>query len=124
MTRHGTCAYCRRDGVVQFDHPTLRDERQRPYDPDFVVDACASCNKTRWHAFRLAAGRSFDVHPVARRQAAAAFYFQTSADGDRELLLTVPQQRAVARILREGAVLIVGLLGVVAALAYFLWGAQ
>jgi len=119
--KSGTCSYCPAVGPIEEDHPTLRDDRDRPCDPDFVVWACASCNKTRWHAFRLASQGRFDVHPVARRQAAAAFFFRSWADRGEALTLTVAQQRAVARILVDGACAIVALVSFVAALVWLLW---
>ncbi len=122
--RLGTCAYCGAEGRIEDDHPTLRDEQGRPCDPDFVVDACASCNKGRWHAFRVASAGRFDVHPTARGQAALTFFFGTSADRGCALTLTVPQQRAVARVLLDGATVIVALLGVVAVLGFLLWGTR
>jgi len=117
----GTCSYCPAVGPLQDDHPTLRDDRGEPNDADFVLPACASCNKTRWHAFRLASQGRFDVHPVARRQAAAAFFFRSWADRGEDLTLSVVQQRAVARILVDGATAIVALISFVAALVWMLW---
>jgi hypothetical protein len=120
----GRCSYCNQTGPLQADHPTLRDERGRPNDPDFVVWSCASCNKTRWHAFRVAGGERFSVHPVAYRQAAGAFFFNMSADAGRDLTLTVAQQRAVGRLFLDGATLIVGLLALVGVLVFGLWSAR
>ena len=112
--------YCGEECRVEDDHPSLRDANGRPYDADFVFGACASCNKTRWHAFRLASEGRYDVHPAALRLAATSFFITTFADANRELTLTVAQQRALAQILLDGAIAIVTLLGVVVMLACLL----
>jgi hypothetical protein len=125
VTRTGTCVYCGRSGRVEFDHLSGRDDLRRYVDPQLFVDACGACNKQRHHVWRAAGLDRVAVHPMATRLLRVASNLEKVADNGNVLVLPAAQVAALAALLREAALVIVGFVGaLVLFVAFQLWSVR
>ena len=119
----GVCAYCEREGAIECDHLTGRDDGGVYFDPDLWLDACRTCNTTLAHVWRAAGLDMVTVHPVATRLFRSAIALDHAAATGRDLVLSPDKARALGALHRDAALAITAL---TAALVLFivagLWG--
>ncbi len=121
--RQGTCAYCGRDGTVEDDHITGRGPDGRYGYPQLTFDACPPCNKTLFHVWQVEGLDRVQVHPMATQLTRAAVAVLKVAECGHDLVLTPEQLTALAALLSDAAVVIVGLVAVVVLLVVSrVWG--
>jgi hypothetical protein len=95
--------YCGRNGRVERDHITGRDDGGVYSDPELWLPACRTCNTTMWQAWDEAGLDRVTTHAMSTRLLRSAFALEHAASSGRDLVLPAPQVRALARLHRDAA---------------------